>query len=356
MANTIHGGSRVKGVMKKVYLAWRALDHPGLKDSSRRSSVTAQVLSNPITSARAKSRRHSISKYPRNADKFGSTLMKQCRQLATVFHRKSANKDQNDELDHERHFTHLNCLGDTTVQRSTHKDKKEEHNFNHQLWPNNSSHLVNALPGPRAIAGIKIAIAMIPPADFLTWIVDSYSIESLLPNETPIRLAQHCQSLPIEKGDFHSRLVTLMGLYNPLCNPKGDSMKDRTTFDIMQTIYSHLKYLFMMLEHDLNNITERHNNLDIRDFVMWCYDRYKLPDTGGMLGRPIPWNPHAILSPSRIIQEAIAYYEHAYFVNHDGDVCIFARHIVYLLRGARDWRERQGDLLISQHPTPAEIA
>jgi len=182
--------------------------------------------------------------------------------------------------------------------------------------------------------------------DFLTWLHDRYSSRFSM----PLNYGPMDQTKASAKDHYHT-LITMETQYNYYST----NTTTKGSQAMAHAIRTTLQHLRVDIEKDLHYMDAKHASMSLRDFVLWTYSKFKTP--GGRANRQsMLWNPHQITSSSRVVKEAITYFTSPYFTESRGKVSIFAKHIVYLLCGGKDWREgvSPDDVLLVYHATPTD--
>jgi len=184
-----------------------------------------------------------------------------------------------------------------------------------------------------------------PLRAFLSWIHNRYNIPALTTHFR--RRSPFFAYLP--KDHYHD-LLAMQAQYDAvnIANRSGSNQA------ILHAVHTTLCHLRQDLEEDFAHLDKKHASLELRDFVMWTYSKFKPKKDRRVFRQSMMWNPHQITSSSRVVKEAVAYFSHRQFTEDCGALCIHAKHIVYLLSGGKDWREsvRPDDALIVRHAEP----
>jgi len=184
-----------------------------------------------------------------------------------------------------------------------------------------------------------------PLRDFLSWIQTRFNIPALTTHFK--RRSPFFAYLP--KDHYHD-LLAMQAQYDPvnITNESGTSQA------ILHAVHTTLCHLRQDLEKDFAYLDKKHASMDLRDFVLWAYCKFKPKRNRRNFRQSMMWNPHQITSSSRVIKEAVAYFSHQKLIEDRGVLCIHAKHIVYLLSGGKDWREsvRPDDALVVRHAEP----
>ena len=182
--------------------------------------------------------------------------------------------------------------------------------------------------------------------DFLDWLHDRYNHRFSM----SLGHGRSDQTKATNKDHYHTLLIveTQYDYHSTMASSNGSQA-------MAHAIRAILHHLRVDIEKDLQYMDAKHASMSLRDFVLWTYSKFRTP--GGRANRQsMLWNPHQITSSSRVVKEAITYFTSSYFVESHGKVSIFAKHIVYLLCGGKDWREgvSPDDALLVYHATPTD--
>lgn len=191
------------------------------------------------------------------------------------------------------------------------------------------------------------ASMIMPLRDFLSWIQTRYNIPALTTHFK--RRSPFFAYLP--KDHYHD-LLAMQTQYDPM----NVTNKSGTSQAILHAVHTTLCHLRQDLEKDFAYLDKKHASMELRDFVMWAYCKFRPKRDRRYFIQSVTWNPHQITSSSRVVKEAVAYFSHQQFMEDRGVLCIHAKHIVYLLSGGKDWREsvRPDDALIVRHAEPSD--